>query len=113
MKADYVPGSSRMKAPIKKIMENRCCLVTVLFGQDHDMYSLLLEAHRQNYPGEWLMSENVIDGLDGIIHKLKQHLDKSSIHKLLRGMFECMKNYCSVEPTKQICISNASLEHSM
>ena len=90
MKANYEAGSLDMKAPIKQIMENRCCLVTVLFGQDRDIYSLLLEAHRQNYTGEWVMSENVIGGMDGIIESLKKDLNEPAIHKLLRGMFECI-----------------------
>lgn len=90
MKANYKPGSSDMKAPIKRIMANRCCLVTVVFGQDQDISSLLLEAHKQNYKGEWVMSENVIGGLDGIIGDLKKHLDESSIHKLLRGTLKCI-----------------------
>ena len=88
MKANYEPGSSDMKAPIKRLMENKCCLVTVLFGQDQDIASLLLEAHRQKYTGEWVVSENVIDGLDGIITNLRKHLDESSMHKLLRGMLK-------------------------
>lgn len=90
MKANYETGSSDMKAAIKRIMENRCCLVTVLFGQNQDIASLLLEAHRQKYKGEWVMGENMIGGLDGIIANLKRRLDESSIHKLLRGMFECI-----------------------
>ena len=31
-KANYEPGSSDMTAPIKQIIDNRCCLVTVIFG---------------------------------------------------------------------------------
>ena len=89
LKTNYEPGSSDMKAPIKRLMENRCCLVTVLFGQDQDIASLLLEAHRQKYTGEWVMSDIILDSLDRIIINLKQHLDESSIHKLLRGTFKC------------------------
>ena len=90
MKANYEPGSSDMKAPIKRIMENRCCLVTVLFGQDQDIASLLLEAHRHKYTGEWVISENVIGGLEDIIKNLRKHLDEPSIHELLRGMLKCI-----------------------
>ena len=90
MKANYEAGSLDMEAPIKQIIDSACCLVTVVFGQDRDISSLLLEAHRQNYAGEWVMSENIIDGLDGIIESLKKDLDEPSIHKLLRGMFECI-----------------------
>ena len=84
-KATYEAGSTDMRAPIKKIMDKRCCLVTVLFGQAQDISSLLLEAHRQHYTGEWIVSENIIGSLDGIINDMKNHLDELSIHKLLRG----------------------------
>ena len=90
LKTNYEPGSSDMKAPIKRIMKNRCCLVTVLFGQEQDIASLLLEAHRQKYTGEWVMSENLIGGLEKITNILKKHLDESSMHKLLRGMLKCI-----------------------
>ena len=85
-KATYEAGSMDMKAPIKRIMDNNCCRVTVLFGQTQDMSSLLLEAHRQKYPGEWIMSENVMATLDGVVNNLKNHLDEPTIHKLLRGI---------------------------
>ena len=87
-KANYKAGSSDMKAPIRQIMENRCCLVTVVFGQDRDISSILLEAHRQNYTGEWVMSGNIIDGLDGIVENLKKDLEEPAIHTLLSGTFE-------------------------
>ena len=94
-KASYNAGSVAvedkrpMKAPIEKIMGNSCCLVTVLIAQTKDISSLLLEAHRQKYPGEWIMSENTLSSLDGIIADLKQHnMTDDSIQKLLRGLFE-------------------------
>ena len=74
-----------MEAPIKKIMDNKCCLVTVVFGQTQDLASLLLEAHKQNYNGEWVMSPNIIDGVINV----QKHLDEpSSVHELLTGMFD-------------------------
>ena len=84
-KATYQAGSGDMQAPIKEIMDNSCCLVTVLFAQTQDIASLLLEAHKQHYTGEWIMSENVIATLDGIVAHLKNHMDDRSVQKLLRG----------------------------
>ena len=88
-KATYEAGSTDMRATIKKIMDKRCCLVTVLFGQAQDISSLLLEAHRQKYMGEWMIGD-IIGGLDGIISDLKNHLDEPVIHELLRGLFACI-----------------------
>ena len=87
-KANYKSGSSEMAAPIKQIIDNRCCLVTVVFGQARDTSSLLLEAHRQNYAGEWIMGDDVMGSLDTIVNDLNKHLGKRPTHKLLRGMFE-------------------------
>ena len=77
-----------MTAPIKKIIDNSACLVTVLFGQAQDLASLLIEAHRQNYAGEWVIGDNIMGTLDGVVKDLKNHLDDPAIHKLLRGKFE-------------------------
>ena len=87
-KANYEAGSSDMTAPIKQIINKRCCLVTVVFGQTQDVSSLLLEAHRQNYAGEWIMGDSVMRSLDTIVNNLNKHLDEGSTHRLLRGMFD-------------------------
>ena len=88
-KANYEAGSSDMAAPIRQIINNRCCRVTVVFGQTQDLSSLLLEAHRQNYAGEWIMGDNIMGSLDTIVNDLNNnHLDEISTHRLLRGMFE-------------------------
>ena len=80
-----------MQEPIKQIMDNRCCVATVLYGQVQDVSMLLLEAHRRNYAGEWIIAESV-NYVDGIFVNLRKHLDESSIHRLLRGMFEWKLN---------------------
>ena len=88
-KAEYKAGSVDMKAAIKKIVDTRCCLVTVVFGQTQDLTSLLLEAHSQQYDGEWIVGDNILGSLGGIARDLKRHLKSdSSVHKLLRGMYE-------------------------
>ena len=88
-KANYQAGSGKMKAPIKQIVDARCCLVTMVFGQTQDLAALLLEAHKQNYNGEWVMGDNIKGSLDTIANDLKKHLDEpSSVHELLTGMFD-------------------------
>ena len=74
-------------------MDNRCCLVTVVFGKTQDLASLLLEAHKQNYNGEWIMGDNIKGSLDTIANDLKKHLDEpSSVHELLTGMSDLISN---------------------
>ena len=87
-KANYDSGSSDMTAPIKQIMTNRCCLVTVLFGLGRDIAPLLMEARAQRYDGEWVINENIKNSLHTITRDLKRHLDEPSIHRLLRGMLK-------------------------
>ena len=76
-----------MQKAIKQIVDNRCCLVTVLFGQPQDISSILLEAHRQNYAGEWVLPDAVNIFLVPVVSVLRKHLDEPSIQRLLRGMF--------------------------
>ena len=90
--ATYKAGSLDMKymeEPIKQIINKRCCVATVLYGRVQDISTALLEAHKQNYAGEWLIPHSVVPSIDGILLNLrKKHLDESSIHSILRGMFE-------------------------
>ena len=103
-KAEYEAGSLDMKTPIKQIIDNRCCLVTVLFGQSQDISSLLFEGRRQNYDGEWLIPDTANAYIDAITTNLRRkHLDEPSIHKLLRGMLEYkFKNCCSCSYIQRI-----------
>ena len=78
-----------MSAPIKQIVDNRCCLVTILMGQIQDVSLLLVEAHRQNYDGEWIMPDGSNIYVDAVVHNLRKYLDQSSTNTLLRGMFTC------------------------
>ena len=77
-----------MTAPIKQIMDSRCCLVTVLFGLTGDVAPLLLEARKQRYDGEWVINDNIKNSLHKVTSDLKRHLDEPSIHRLLRGMLK-------------------------
>ena len=88
-KATYQAGSGNMESPIKDIVENECCLVTVVFGQTQDLAALLLEAHNQNYNGEWIMSPEIIDGVIDIQKKLDE---PSSVHEVMTGMFGLYRN---------------------
>ena len=104
-KATYQAGSGKMEAPIKQIMDARCCLVTMVSGQTQDLAALLLEAHKQNYKGEWIMGNNIKAGLDGVIDDLERNLDDpSSVHELLRGMFSLVsKEVDRVSPNMSHC----------
>ena len=87
--ATYKAGSLDMEEPIKQIINKRCCVATVLYGQIQDVSAALLEAHKQNYAGEWLLPDSAVAYIDELLLNLrKKHLDESSIHSILRGMFE-------------------------
>ena len=86
-KVQYESGSVDMRAAITQIMDNRCCMVTAVFGQAQDLASLFLEAHVQDYAGEWIVGDGVMADVDDLVKHLKKHLKHdSSVHKLLRGM---------------------------
>lgn len=82
----YLAGSGgEIAAAIKEIIEKSGCRVTVVFGQAQDLASLFLEAHKQNYGGEWIVGESLVGSLDGVVSELKTHIPESAVHKLLQG----------------------------
>ena len=85
-KVNYVSGSKDMKTSIEELVAKSCCRVTVGFGQSQDLPPLFLEAHKQNYEGEWIVGETVVAAVDGIVAELKTHLPEASVHKLLQGI---------------------------
>ena len=116
-KATYQPGSTNMEAPIKEITDNNCCLVTVVFAQTQDLASLLLEAHKQNYAGEWVMGKNIMGSFDGVLKDLKNSLDGPSIQKVLRGKFYALQNACILDPHPKMlwaleCAACTIMRHS-
>ena len=85
----YEANSADMSGAIDKIMAERCCLLTVVFALSKDIVSLLVEAHKKHYRGEWFMGETIFDSLPTITNDLKNRLsDTSAVHKLLRGGYE-------------------------
>ena len=87
-KATYTTGSGDMKQAIQQIVGKKCCLVTMVFGQDYDLISLFLEAQKQGYAGEWLVGQNVISSRDHIVKEMmKSNLTARSVHEFLRGMW--------------------------
>ena len=80
-------GAADVKAPVQEIIAERCCRVTIVFGQAQDLAAIFLEAHRQNYEGEWVVSETIVSSLDGIVADLKTHLLEDEVHKLLEGIY--------------------------
>ena len=76
-----------MKQAIQQIVGKKCCLVTMVFGQDYDLISLFLEAQKQGYAGEWIVGHNVISSRDHIVKEMmKSNLTARSVHEFLRGM---------------------------
>ena len=104
-RATYQAGCGKMEAPIKQIMDARCCLVNMVFGQAQDLAALLLEAHKQNYKGEWIMGDNIQASLDAVLNDLERNLDDpSSVHEVLRGMFALVsKEVDRVSPNMSHC----------
>ena len=86
-KSRYLAGSGDMAAAIEEIIAKKCCRVTVVFGQAQDLASLFLEAHKQHYPGEWIVGESLVASLDGVVNELKTHLPEPAVHELLQGTY--------------------------
>lgn len=82
----YVHQSGDMSATMKEIIENRCCSVTVLFGQSDDLAALFVEAYKQNYAGEWVVPD-LPTRYNGLRKHIKDLLQPNmDINKVLRGM---------------------------
>ena len=87
-KAEYNAGSDDMSKAIKQIIDNNCCLATVIFGQSKDLALLLVEGQKQGYAGEWIIGDNIVSALDDVVEHMRAHIDEAAIHKLLGGMYE-------------------------
>ena len=79
-----------MEAAIQQIMDNRCCAVTVVFGQSQDLASIFVEAQAQSYAGEWVVGDNILDSYDVIVNEMKKHLAEPVVHKFMRGLCRIM-----------------------
>ena len=87
-KSTYEPNSADMEITIQDMMSKRCCLLTVLFAQPKDIVSILFEAHKQHYAGEWLMGDTVIDSHIYIVDELEKKLrSTSAAYALMRGRY--------------------------
>ena len=89
-KVKYKAGSGDMEAAIQQIMDNRCCAVTVVFGQSQDLASIFVEAQAQSYAGEWVVGDNILDSYDVIVNEMKKHLAEPGVHKFMRGSCRIM-----------------------
>ena len=65
--------------------------MTVVFAQTQDISSLLLEAYRQRYAGEWIVGDSVLESLSTIVKILSKHLDERAVNELLRGTFQLLQ----------------------
>ena len=65
------------------------CRVNVVFGQPSNLTSLLFEASKQHYKGEWIIGHSEFGSFDDVVKGLTHMLpDSSSVHKTLRGMVQ-------------------------
>ena len=87
-KAEYNAGSDDMSKAIKQIIDNNCCLATVIFGQSKDLALLLVEGQKQGYAGEWIIGNNIVSSLDTVVKHMRAHIDEAATHKLLGGVCE-------------------------
>ena len=95
-RAEYVHLSQDMSAAMKKIIDNRCCTVTVVFGQRTDLAPLFVEAYHQNYAGEWFVGDAVVGVIDILMQDMQsisrrkgRGMSHSQVQEALRGMFTC------------------------
>ena len=65
------------------------CRVNVVFAQNEDLAQLFLEAHKQNYKGEWVVGGSLFGSLSDVARDMKNELKNSSVYEILQGMCEC------------------------
>ena len=89
-------GSPDMKKTIRQLQANMdpgglcACRVNVVFAQKADLVHLFLEAHNQNYKGEWVVGDLLLGSLADVARDLKNELEDSSVYEILQGMCELM-----------------------
>ena len=66
------------------------CQVNVVFAQNADLVQLFLEAHKQNYKGEWVVGDSLLGSLADVARDMKKELEDSSVYESLQGMCELM-----------------------
>ena len=97
-RANYVHKSGDMRAAIKKIIDKRCCTVTVVFGQPKDLVALFVEAYEQDYDDgeawewEWIVgdifssSHTLMSEMQNWSRRKGGQLSESQVHRALSGM---------------------------
>ena len=86
-KFDANPKS--MEAALKEIIAKNCCQLTVVFAQVKDLVSLFLQAHKQQYTGEWIVGNSLVGSVADVVKDLERHdIPEPAVHKLLRGRNE-------------------------
>lgn len=112
---DFMSDSTDMKPVINRIIEKIekgiGCLATMVFAQGRDLarlfladYELQKERHKQThgskykledgrlvsrrkYELEWIVGDNILASLDGVVGDLKKHLTNEEVHEVLQGMY--------------------------
>ena len=74
------------KAIFKKIMEDNCCYVNVVFDITKHLASLIQAARGGGYEGKWFVGNMSSEALD-MVNELKNKLSEPSyVHEVLRGV---------------------------
>ena len=85
---NYQSESKDMTQVIQKIITERRCKATVVFGEYADYSALLLAAHEKGWIGEWIMGSNFVNGVDEIRAKLKEsNIGPKNVDKILDGVY--------------------------
>ena len=88
----YTAGNPDMKKTIRQLVtdpDGCACRVNVVFAQTVDLVQLFLEAHKQNYKGEWVVGGSLFGSLSDVARDMKNELKNSSVYEILQGMCEC------------------------
>ena len=83
-----------MKKTIRQLVtdpDGCACRVNVVFAQTVDLVQLFLEAHKQNYKGEWVVGGSLFGSLSDVARDMMNNkLEYSSVYEFLQGMCELM-----------------------
>ena len=67
LEESYQSKSSDVSTTISNLKKARCCKVIVVFAQVQDYRTLLLEARKQKYAGQWFFGSNVGHSVENIL----------------------------------------------
>ena len=104
----YDPVSGKIEDAIKKLSDKcQLCRANVVFANARFLASMFVEVQKQQYKGEWVVADSVLD--DNFVSKMTEQLtDKSSVHEVMQGMCELALEKAKASRSQQLP-SNAIL----